>query len=129
MQKYLLNLLIVVTLVVIGVASAEAKEARVTGVFSDLHFVPEAGDVSGMEVFIIYTNEGYYALVQFAEGTLLVPVVVPVKVDKSSVRFTVPLPTGAKRQFLGVVTEEGLLGKFENAGGKFNLKRGKSYWQ
>ena len=124
-----MKLVLAVVLALICAASVEAKEARITGIFSDMHFVPEAGDVSGMEVFIMYTSEGYYAVVQFAEGSPLVPLVVPVNVDKSSVRFTVPLPTGAKRQFLGVVTEEGLIGKFENAGEKFNLKRSKSYWQ
>lgn len=116
-------------LATIGVASAEASQTRVTGIFSDMHFVQEAGDVVGMEVFIMYTEKGYYAVVQFAEGTPLIPVIVPVNVDKSSVRFIVPLATGASGKFLGVVTEEGLLGKFENGGDKFKLMRRKSYWQ
>ena len=129
MQRYFIKLLLLLMLIVIGPASVEAKEGRITGIFSDMHFVQEAGDVVGMEVFILYTGEGYYAVVQFAEGNPLVPVVVPVKVYKSSVSFTVPLSTGASGKFIGIVSEEGLIGKFENGGEKFILKRNKSYWQ
>ncbi len=47
-----------------SLASSEpdaAARPKVTGIFSDMHYSAEGGDVVGAEVFIMYSNDGYYA--------------------------------------------------------------------
>ena len=129
MKTHTMKLALATTMMFAIATNANGKEVRVTGIFSDMHFVKEAGDVTGMEVFIVYTVDGYYAVVQFAEGTPVVPVVVPIKVNKASIQFTVPLPNGSNGQFVGTVTDDALIGRLENGGEGFKLRRRNSYWQ
>ena len=56
--------LLVATLPVI----AAEKSARITGIYSDLRYHEEAGDLLGTEIFIVYAAGGYTAFVQSAEG-------------------------------------------------------------
>jgi hypothetical protein len=41
---------------------------RITGVFGDLHYVEQAGDVIGTEIIISRTKSGYQVIFQEAEG-------------------------------------------------------------
>jgi len=93
-----------------------------------------SGDVAGLEVFVVYTREGYAAVVQVAQGVPNTPVVVPVKLNDSTVAFTMPLG-GRQLRFEGKIDRDGLVGKFDNGAfsdrqdGRIMLKRTRSYWQ
>jgi hypothetical protein len=122
-----------VLLLLATLAPSTQKQARVTGFFSDMQYIPEAGDVVGAEVWIVYGGDHYYATIQLAEGVPFPPVVVPVDVSGSTVKFAVPdqgvnadgIP--APLNFEGIVTPTGLVGKVGSQ--KLNLKRRSSYWQ
>ncbi len=112
------------------------KKARVTGFYSDMHYIEEAGDVIGTEVWIVYARGSYWATVQVAEGAPEPPVVVPVRVSGQRVSFSVTEPVvgpdgrpapGLVLKFDGTATEAALRGIF--AGERVSLKRGNSYWQ
>jgi len=105
-----------------------AARPSVTGIFSDMYYSAEGGDVVGTEVFIMYTNQGYYATFQMAEGVPSVPALVQVSVDGVNVSFSVPEAQGGG-MFRGHVTARALVGTLEEGRDPLNLKRGKSYWQ
>ncbi len=110
------------------------RPTRVTGVFTNLHYNEDGGDVVGLEVLLIYTRAGYMAVIQIAEGVPEVPVVVPVQLDGSQIAFSFPAG-GVTLQFRGTVGPTALEGRFNNGAfadspqGSVALRRGKSYWQ
>lgn len=122
-------------LLAISTSSAQQRP-HVTGFFTDMEYIREAGDVVGTEVWIVYARGAYWATVQMAEGSPGPPVVVPVDVSGSKVKFTVREPLidqdgkpapDAVIQFEGTVTRSGLSGAVNSQA--FNLKRRNSYWQ
>ena len=93
-----------------------------------MHWVEEAGDVYGLEVFISGTTQGYFATVQEAEGSPNAPVVVPLKIDGRRIEFELPDPDGT-RTFRGEISSTAVVGSFNGSPKKLVLRRGKSYWQ
>lgn len=119
-----------------GVAGA-ADAVRVAGVYSNLHYNKEGGDLLGAEVLIFPANasNGFSALVQLAEGGAPFAALVSVIVTGSKVEFTIPEggPYGGLR-FSGTVSRTELVGRWSSGsafggGERERLKRGKSYWQ
>lgn len=116
--------------------SRAQQQPRVTGFFSDMRSLPGSGDVVGTEVWIVYARSGFWATVQTAEGESNPPVVVPVEVSGSMVKFTVkepqvsqdgkPVPDSVTH-FEAKVTRAGLSGQANSE--QIDLKRGNSYWQ
>jgi hypothetical protein len=108
-------------------------KVKVTGLYSNLHWVKEAGDVVGTEVLIVYSTGGlpgqHWAYVQIAEGSPSPPFLVKATVSGDQVEFTLPEAAGKARRFMGKVTEKGLVGQFEGSAEKLVLPRRKSYWQ
>jgi hypothetical protein len=103
-----------------------AAAADVTGLFSDLRFVDEAGDLVGTEIFVVYSGEGYFAMVQVAEGTAGKPWLVPAQVEGPEVRFSIP----RCGEFIGLVSASRLKGRFESCPNwMVDLPRKSSYWQ
>jgi hypothetical protein len=102
------------------------KKLRVSGIYSDLHYNEEAGDLLGTEVWLTPTNSGWHAVVQIAEGEPDVPVVVFAEVDGANVSFEIP---GGDRplRFIGRVSDRSLDGTLGHE--TLSLKRGRSYWQ
>lgn len=126
------------TAMLFSVAASAAQDAAVhiTGMYSNLYYNEEGGDLLGTELFIFRSNVGYQVLVQMAEGELPTAVLVPLDVDGANIRFT--LPGGGDEKsvtFLGTVSAIGITGHWSNGqlsstGTKDEiLKRGKSYWQ
>jgi hypothetical protein len=124
----------VLTLLLTSGWAAQAKP-RVTGFYSDMQYIKEAGDVVGMEVWIVYARGSYWATVQLADGEPDVPVVVPVLVSGQRVGFTLTEPSirseGKPEQnlvlkFDGTATNWALTGVFGTE--HVTLKRGNSYW-
>jgi hypothetical protein len=115
-------------------AVAQRLKPKTTGVFSNMEYHKDSGDVSGIEVFIVNTKHGYMATVQIAEGEPDAPILVPVTQSGDSLSFEVP-SAGAKLLFTGTVKADGLYGHFNNGAfsdrsdGRFMLRRGRSYWQ
>jgi hypothetical protein len=92
-----------------------AQSLRVTGLVSNLHFVKEAGDIVGTEIFIMFSNEGLFALVQCAEGSPSAPVLVPVMASGAEISFKVPADSKSHcsgGEFNGRVTRASLQGQW-----------------
>ena len=118
-------------------ALAAKPEARVTGIFSDLYYNNEGGDLLGAEIFIVFAdNDGYVAFIQCWGGGTTRPTVVSVDVKGDIVAFTVPEPADCAGNYSGRITTPGFDGVWKhalNGGGTasehVHLKRKNSYWQ
>jgi hypothetical protein len=98
----------------------------VTGVFSDMHYVEESGDLVGTEIFIVRSSGHHFALVQVAEGTATDPVLVPATVVGNSISFELP----ECGRFQGHVHSSILEGGFSKCPNwVVRLPRRPSYWQ
>lgn len=114
-----------------GSASGANRDPRPTGIYSDMRYVAEGGDVVGMEVFVVSAAGGYRAVVQCAEGVPGDPVVVAARVDGASLSFDVPAERSSMchGRFTGTLAPDGLRGRFDGEHETRVLRRGKSYWQ
>lgn len=125
--------------VLLGFLASEGtaqKKPHITGFFTNMEYLEEAGDVVGMEVWIVYGGGRYWATVQVAQGTPDPPIVVPATVNGPVVSFSVQESTfntdgspaqGDAVEFKGTVTATGIVGSFANQ--RIRLRRGNSYWQ
>jgi len=113
-------------------SSVEAqKPARITGTYTNMHYVAEAGDVIGYEIKIVSTGDRFQAAVQIAEGVPGEMVVVDVQLDDGMISFSIPDSNSYAGQFRGTIENGVLKGEFlfKNGGAKkVELRRGKSYW-
>ena len=112
-------------LLVFSSASAQKRSQPKTfhteGVFSNIA-AGEGGDYSGMQIYLTDSDGQFYATVTIAQGVLLAPVLVKVKVQVEERRIEFELPDGdAARKFTGTVTAEGLT--LNEGGNKIVLKR------
>ncbi|MGO4702725.1 hypothetical protein [Dyella sp. 2RAB6] len=107
----------------------ESAHPKVTGIYSDMRYSQESGDVIGQEVFIVFSRAGYFAVLQSSEGEPSPPVVVPVKVAGSSVTFTVPVEMDLRGTFKGSISGDHLVGIFSGSGQAVDLERRSSYWE
>ncbi len=101
-----------------------------TGVYTNLRYVPEADDLVGYEVFILFGNGHHWALLQVAEGAPAEPHLVPVTITDDTLDF--PFPSfGPEAVFKGRVTTKGLEGTILGRTPPVTLRlpRGRSYWQ
>jgi hypothetical protein len=128
MRKLFVIFLLVVSIPVF------AKDA-VTGIYTNMSFNSQSGDVSGIELFIVFTKEGYKGIFQDVDGVLNVPIVVPMKIDKSEVSFELPDREGYVGKFTGKILKGKIVGRFSagqiSADGSeaIVLIKKKSYWQ
>lgn len=91
------------------------------GVFSNITTGP-GGDYGGMQIYLTDSDGQFYATVTIAEGVLLPPVLVKVKVQVEQRKIEFSLPGGeGSRKFTGTVSKAGLT-LFEE-GRKIFLKR------
>lgn len=127
------GLVVFVWIAVLGFACsacAQTKPAtKLTGIYSDMSYNDDSGDVLGDEVFIVFSNRGYYAVFQGSEGEPYVPVVVPVKVEGNTISFTLPASVDPRGQFHGKIAGGELTGTFSGNAQTIHLKRKASYWQ
>ena len=123
---------VLVSIFISSINASQRKRAtpQITGIYSNMRYVERAGDVVGMEIFIVGGVDSYYATVQIAEGAPEPPVVVKVEVKGSIIEFTLPNNSGANPgRFTGRISAGGITGKFQNAEKAEVLSRRKSYWQ
>lgn len=133
MKPHSMALLLFAAICALGITSKgvaqEPSSQKVTGIYSDMQYNREGGDVVGQEVFIVFSKSGYFAILQLSEGEPSAPVVVPVKVAGSAVTFTVPTEMDTRGTFKGNISGGHLVGTFSGNGQKVDLKRKSSYWQ
>jgi hypothetical protein len=110
--------------------SAPPVHPHVSGIYSDLQYNSEGGDLLGMELLIIPSDpSGYRAFVQIAEGGPPFAAIVPLLVDGSRVEFTLPEGSAySGEHFVGTLSGAKLV-LHSPQGTEETLKRGKSYWQ
>jgi len=124
-------------LFLLTISGSEAQQRpHVTGFFTDMHYIPEAGDVIGTEVWIVYARGQYYAAVQDAEGEPDPPVIVPVAVSGLHVTFSTKTRVRHSdgsyapdfvTNYFGTITNAGLM--LSDSGPTRLLERRNSYWQ
>jgi hypothetical protein len=112
--------------------TSNAKIA-VSGIYSDLKYIPEAGDLLGTEIFIVYGGDsGHFAFIQCSEGWPGRPVLVGAKIEGTRVELSAHHDNESqcpKAKFIGTITRSGLKGTFEGQLEPTTLPRKKSYWQ
>jgi hypothetical protein len=70
-------------------ASIAAADS-ITGIYSNLYYHQEGGEVLGEELSIVIdANDKYYGVLQCAQGTPDVPMVIPLKIKKGIIKFKV----------------------------------------
>lgn len=119
----------VALIVHVGAATAGELKQRITGIYSDLTYHEESGDVLGDEVFVVFSNQGYFVVFQGSEGAPYRPVVVPAQVDGASISFVLPPQVDPRGAFSGQLVNDELVGTFKNNGQSIRLKKRASYWQ
>ena len=122
----------VLFLFVCAMALSADGQTRVqpTGIFSDMRYIKEAGDVVGTEIFVTYSVDQYWAQVQFAEGSPFDPMLVKANVVGNKLSFDFPAESPILRgHFEAELRRDGLMGGIDGARDTFNLKRRNSYWQ
>jgi len=99
-----------------------------TGMFSSMRYGTE--DLFGDEIFVVYSDSGFFAVVQCARGGVGRPMVAPAKVNGASVEFTLDEEGSCDaKRFKGTVTGNTLKGRWGRDGEVVTLKRKSSYWQ
>ena len=104
-----------------------------------MHYIREAGDVLGTEIFITYGGGQYWAQFQDAEGSPASPQLVKVKLDSNKISFDLSddliLHSDGKEtpihnilHFKGEIRRDRLVGTMDGLSGSYNLPRHKSYW-
>lgn len=111
------------------VAQADSGKVKVTGIYSDLAYNKESGDVLGDEALVVFSKIGYFVVFQASEGEPYAPVVVPATVDGSSITFILPSEIDARGEFQGRIVNDELVGTFKANSQTIHLKRKNSYWQ
>lgn len=118
-------------------AQAVDKQA-VTGIFSDLYYNDEGGDLLGTEIFIVFDgNDRYVAFFQHWEGGGDPAIVVSVTTGPNNhVSFEIPEPALGAGIYEGNITKAGFDGVWIHRMSNghiykypIRLKRKKSYWQ
>ena len=104
----------------------------INGVYSDMCFNEEGGDVLGIELHVVYSKSGYYVIYQASEGEPSVPSVIKATIKDRVIEFLIPEGVIYSGKFHGVLKDKGIEGKIEGYSeyaDKLFLKRQLSYWQ
>ncbi len=115
-------------------AGPAITQIKVSGIYSDLAYNAEGGDLLGMELLVIPAGEDndglrWNAFFQLSEGEAPYCTVVSLVVRGTKVEFTLP-PGGAfgGRRYTGTISGTEIA--LTSPGGQVeHLHRGKSYWQ
>jgi hypothetical protein len=118
-------------------ALAAKSDVQITGIYSDLYYNAEGGDLLGTEIFIVFADtDDFVAFVQCWQGGTTRPTVVSVGVNEDAISFAVPEPASCAGTFKGRITISGFDGVWTHSVGQgrtetepVHLKRKHSYWQ
>jgi len=109
----------------------EKSQPRITGTYSAMRYVPDAGDVIGTEIKIVFTGKGFQGALQIAEGSPGALMLVEVEQKGNSISFSIPEDSPYAGTFHGSISGGVLRGDFQfKTGGSqaVVLRKGKSYW-
>lgn len=55
------SIILCLTILIVSITNsfAATSSEKVTGIYSDMSWNSESGDVSGVEIFIVYSRDGY----------------------------------------------------------------------
>jgi hypothetical protein len=120
---------VILILFLIGLSFAGESKVKVTGIFSNLEYNEEGGDLLGKEIIIILGKEDYFVVFEVSEGGPSDPVLTKAKITGNKIEFTIPEGQLVSGKFVGKISEKQLIGKFENQEDTIKLKRKKSYWE
>lgn len=105
---------------------------KVTGIYSDMQFIGNGGNVHGTEILIVRGDgDDYFAILQCANGAPGKPVVVTANVSAEDVELAASADKASHcpmALFKGHVSASGITGSFQG-GPKTTLARKDSYWQ
>jgi hypothetical protein len=75
-----------------GIQASPRTESgpRITGAYSDTHYIEEAGDLQGTEIKIVFTGSKLQRALQIAQGPRGVLTVVDVVAKGNSIQFVIP---------------------------------------
>jgi hypothetical protein len=122
----LLRLLATISLMATLPAASQAQSRpRLTGTYSSMSLHAETGDLAGVEMAVYFSREGFHVVVQLAEGSPDAPLLLPLEVRDSTIRFAFPAESkyaSGLKTFSGLVTEAGITGTFAN-GYRVQLRR------
>jgi len=123
--------LLIILMIFSSTSFAKETESNYTGIYSNMYYNKEGGDVLGIELFLVYTRAGYYVVFQSSEGEPEIPQVIPVIIKNKNIEFIVPPSKTSSYygKFTGQFKNKYLIGKFENYDETIKLKRKGSYWQ
>jgi len=131
-RKIIVNLLIIIPLLILNGSMGAAVKLAITGIYSDMCYNTESGDIVGMEIYVIYSKAGYYVIYQSSEGEPSIPVIVKTTIKDSAIEFHIPEGVPFSGDFQGQITSYGIEGRIVGYSGyasKLRLKRQLSYWQ
>jgi hypothetical protein len=112
--------------------SRPAPRVSIEGIYSDLHYIEEAGDLLGTELKIVKVGDRYKGSLVIAEGEPSKEIPVDIKVSGAQIRFSIPEEGGYPGEFQGEIGKHFLTGEFRFTNGgssKVKLRRGDSYWK
>lgn len=117
-RLYCIGVLCLAPLPALAQVSDSTPENELVSIYSDICLHEETGDLGGRRIFLI-RGDGrgyeYYVAVQWAEGGLGMPLLVPAFIQGGEIRFRLE-ESGYVRNFIGQLTEEHLVGYFEEDG-------------
>lgn len=103
-----------------------AEEVSVTGVYSNLAYHEDSGDLMGIEVHVLYSYSGYFAVVQCGGGD---PAIVSAEVEAETIAFSLDedgKDNCSLKKYEGHILEEGL--NLKSGSENLLLPRQESYW-
>ena len=120
-----------------------ASQVKISGIYSDLYFNEEGGDLLGTEIMIVPVGSGEWAVFhQHWEGSSRFPVAVPANVKGDRISFKVQHPVEGDEkpepatQYEGRISAQGFEGTYRHPltdgtmqSEPIKLKRKKSYWE
>lgn len=115
-----------------GAAGSASPTNLPTGIYSSLSTSAPSGDLVGLEMFVLQGATGHFAVLQGSEGAPGDPVAVPLQVNGSTVRFSIParcacaLPEG---RYEALLSRTGARLRGPGNFGEKQLTRGNSFWQ
>jgi hypothetical protein len=86
----ILSVISVLPVQVLGQAESAKVKRSPTGIFSNMQFNGESGDIVGTEIFITFGGGEYWAQVQIAEGEPFAPKLVKLKLQDNKISFDLP---------------------------------------
>lgn len=112
------------------------NKSNITGIYTNMQYNEESGDINGIELFIVLRHEGFVAYFQDAEGGPFLPIIVPIEIKNKKIEFEVPRRDhGYSGKFIGKIhdgyIELSNLSESSNleTTQKIVLSKGMSYWQ